>query len=167
MSLAIATAPVTLAGAWLQSRYPGFAATLARSGRAALDELARQPGRRRWRYARSAAVADGLHGATAAGSPAPRRATAPARAVTALAATGSAGLHPRLHGVPSRGSRGAAVHRDIDRRGLTIVATGLAAPFGAEIATLAYTLAVIVIAMPIVVMGFRGERAKRIGPSTP
>src|SRR5215213_9580519 len=37
MSLAIATAPVTLAGAWLQSRYPEYAATLARSGRTALD----------------------------------------------------------------------------------------------------------------------------------
>jgi hypothetical protein len=46
---------------------------------------------------------------------------------------------------------------------LTVAATALAAPRGADLATLVYSLAVLAIALPIVTIAFRAERAKRIG----
>ena len=164
MSLAIATAPVTLAGAWLQSRYPQYAATLARSGRQALDDLARRAG------ARALGVC-ALGGMAATGAAwlihrfLPRfsdRLLSPAL-VAALCATGLGWIAIHALAAYLRAERreplfaGAALGA-----GLTIVATAFAAPRGAEIATLVYSLAVLALAVPIVSIAFRAERAKRV-----
>ena len=164
MSLAIATAPVTLAGAWLQSRYPQYAATLARSGRRALDELARRAG------ARALGVC-ALGGTAATGAAwlihrfLPRlgdRLLSPSL-VAALCATGLGWI--AIHAL--------AAYLRAERReplfaatalgtGLTVVATALAAPRGAEVATLVYSLVVLTVAVPIVSIAFRAERARRM-----
>jgi hypothetical protein len=164
MSLAIATAPATLAGAWLQSRYPRFAATLAQSGRAALDALAR----------RSTAEALGvctLGGIAVTAVAALLQRSAPAlgarllatESVAALCATGLAWIAIQALAGYLRADRdeplllamagGAAV---------AVSATALAASRGVETAVRAYSLAVLFIAVPIVVLAFAAERSRRL-----
>lgn len=165
MSLAIATAPVTLAGAWLQSRYPEYAATLARSGRAALDALAGRAGAR----ALAVCAFGGIAATTAAWLIhrfVPRladRLLSPGL-VAALCATGLGWIAVHALAAYLRAERAeplfAATALGVV---LTVAATALAAPHGADIATRVYSLAVLVITLPIVTIAFRAERAKRIG----
>ncbi|MFL5619254.1 MAG: hypothetical protein ACJ79A_12785 [Gemmatimonadaceae bacterium] len=165
MSLAIATAPVTLAGAWLQSRYPEYAATLARSGRTALDELARRAGVR----ALAVCALGGLAATSAAWLihrflPRLGDRLLSTGLVAALCATGLGWIAIHALAAYLRAERVeplfAATALGV---ALTTTATALAAPRGAEVATLTYSLAVLAIALPIVTIAFRAERAKRIG----
>ena len=163
MSLAIATAPVTLAGAWLQSRYPRFAATLATSGRPALDALVRQ----------SAALALGvcaLGGVAVmvftallhARAPQLAARLLPTWAVTALAATGLGWLAIHAFTGYLRADREEPLLTATSIGvAITIVASAVAAPHGPDAATLAYTLAVLAGAVPLVAWRFVVERSRR------
>jgi hypothetical protein len=164
MSLAIATAPVTLAGAWLQSRYPRFAATLATSGRTALDALVRQSAG--WSLAVCALGSVAVMAFTAAlHSYAPHLAARllPTWAVTALAATGLGWLSIHAFTGYLRADREEPLLA-VTSAGviLTVVASALVASRGPEAATLAYSLAVLVGALPLVASKFAAERARRM-----
>jgi hypothetical protein len=168
MSLAIATAPVTLAGAWLQSKYPEYAATLAGSGRAAFDVLARRAGAR----ALTVCALGGVAATTAAWLIhrfVPRlgdRLLSPGL-VAALCATGLVWIVIHALAAYLRAEREeplfAATALGIS---FAIAATSLAAPLGAQIATRTYSLAVLTITLPIVAIAFRAERTKRLGASS-
>jgi hypothetical protein len=164
MSLAIATAPLMLAGAWLQSRYPRFASTLSTSGRPALDTLA-------WHAATWSLVVCAIGGAAVMVFTAALHALVPqlaARllstwAVTALAATGLGWL--AIHAFagylradreePLLGATSAGV-------AITIFSSAVAASRGPEAAVFAYTVAVLAGALPLVASKFVVERGKRV-----
>ena len=164
MSLAIATAPVTLAGAWLQSRYPSFAATLATSGRSAFDTLVRRSAA--WALAVCALGGAVVFVFTATlHAFAPHLATRllPTWAVAALAATGLGWLAIHAFTAYLRADREepllAATSVGV---AIAILASALAAPSGAETATLAYALAVLAGTLPLVAWRFVVERSKRV-----
>jgi hypothetical protein len=164
MSLAIAAAPVTMAGAWLQSRYPRFAATLATNGRPALDALVRQSAG--WSLAVCAlggAVVMGFAAALHAYAPHLAERLLPTWAVTTLSATGLGWLAIQAFTGYLRADREepllAATAVGV---AVTLLASALAAPHGPEAATLAYSLAVLAAALPLVAWRFGAERAKRL-----
>ena len=134
MALAIATAPATVAGAWLQSRYPRFAATLATSGRSALDVLVRRSAG----WALGVCAVGGVvvmlfSGALHAYAPQLGARLLPTWAVTALAATGLGWLAIHAFTGYLRADREepllAAASVGV---ATTLVASALAAPYGAE-----------------------------------
>jgi hypothetical protein len=169
MSLAIATAPVTLAGAWLQSRYPRFAATLATSGRSALDTLVRQSAA--WSLAVCALGGVVVMLFTAAlHSQAPHLAARllPTWAVTMLSATGLAWLAIHAFTGYLRADREEPLlSATVVGVAVTLLASALGARRGPEAATLAYSLAVLAGALPIVASKFAAERAKRVRHADP
>ena len=164
MSLAIATAPVTMAGAWLQSRYPRFAATLATSGRPALDALVRQSAGWALGVCALGGVVVMVFTATLhAQTPHLAERLLPTWAVTALAATGLGWLSIHAFTGYLRADREepllAATSVGV---AITIVASALAASRGPDAATLAYALAVLAGALPLVAWRFIVERSRRV-----
>jgi hypothetical protein len=164
MSLAIATAPVTMAGAWLQSRYPRFAATLATNGRPALDILVRQSAGWALGVCAVGGVVVMVFTATVhAQAPHLAERLLPTWAVTALAATGLGWLAIHAFTGYLRADREepllAATSVGV---AITIVASALAASRGPDAATLAYALAVLAGALPLVAWRFIVERSRRV-----
>ena len=161
MSLAIATAPATLGAAWLQSRYPRFAATLAAEGREALDALARR--------AASQALGVCLLGGVAVTAvvallhrvaPALGARMLPAWTVAALCTTGLAWVAIQAMSGYLRSDRAEPLVAATTAGVLLAVgATAVSASHGAVVATLAYSAAVVLGALPIAALGF--ARARR------
>jgi hypothetical protein len=169
MSLAIATAPLMIAGAWLQSRYPQFAATLATKGRPAFDDLVRHTAA--WSLGVCAVGGIGVMVFTAAlHAQAPHLATRllPTWAVTALAATGLGWLaiHAFTGYLRANREEPLLVVTSIGSL-ITILASAFAARRGPEAAVLAYALAVLAGALPLVAWKFVIERSKRIQHDDP
>jgi len=164
MSLAIATAPVTMAGAWLQSRYPRFAATLATSGRTALDTLVRQSAG--WSLgvcALGGAVVMVFTAALHSHAPHLAARLLPTWAVTALSATGLGWLAIHAFTGYLRADREEPLLSvTVAGVAVTLVASALGARLGPEAATFAYSLAVLAGALPIVALKFVAERARRV-----
>jgi hypothetical protein len=164
MSLAIATAPVTVAGAWLQSRYPQFAATLVTSGRPALDALVRKSAA--WSLALCALGGVVVMVFTAwlnAYAPNLAARLLPTWAVTALSATGLGWLLVHAFTGYLRANREEPLLAAISvGAALTIFASAVAARRGPESAVLSYTVAVLAGALPLVASRFVVERWKRV-----
>jgi hypothetical protein len=164
MSLAIATAPVTLASAWLQSRYPRFAATLVTEGRAALDALVR-------RTAGASLIVCALGGiavttvAAALQAYVPRLGVRllPTPAVAALCLTGLGWLAIQAFTAYLRADRDEPLLGATSLGvAVTIAVSAIFAARGAVTATLAYSLAVMAGALPLVAIAFAVERSRRI-----
>jgi hypothetical protein len=163
MSLAIATAPNTLSGAWLQSRLPQFASTLAADGRDALNALAMRAARDALFVCCAAGLA--IVGAAAiihAYRPALGARLLPVGAVAALCATGVAWVTIQaLTGYlradreePLFGVMAAGV-------GTTVLVAALAAPFGGVVTAYAYSATVLLVVLPLAGSGFRRALSRR------
>jgi hypothetical protein len=163
MSLAIATAPVTLAAAWLQSRYPRFASTLAVGGRRALDTLARSSAA----YALAVCALGGA-GVTAVTALlhvyAPRLGARllPTSAVAALCASGLAWIAIQALTGYLRAYREEPL-LTVTSAGvaMAMIATAMAAQRGAAAATIVYSLVVLCGLLPILAIAFGAERSRR------
>ena len=164
MSLAIATGPVTLAGAWLQSRYPRFASTLSTRGRAALDSLVR-------RSTTEALVVCALGTAAVIGlvllldgyAPSLRARLLPTWTVALLCATGFGWIAIQSLTAYLRADRDEPLLAVTSLSvGITIAITALVARRGVMAATSAYALAILAIAVPLVAAAFRLERSRRM-----
>jgi hypothetical protein len=163
MSLAIATAPVTIAGAWLQSRYPRFAATLATSGRPALDTLVRQSAG--WALtvcALGGVVVMSFTAALHTHAPHLGARLLPTWAVTALSATGLGWLAIQAFTGYLRADREEPLLAvTVAGVGLTLLASVIGAQRGPAAAALAYASAVLAGALPLVAWKFADERSRR------
>jgi hypothetical protein len=168
MSLALATGPVTLAGAWLQSRYPRFAATLATQGRAALDSLVRRSTTR-------ALIVCTIGGAGVIGltlllgryAPSLRARLLPTWTVALLCATGLGWTAIQALTAYLRADREEPLLAVTTLCVvITIAITALAAPRGVLTATLAYAMSIMMIAVPLVALAFGRERSTRIDHRT-
>lgn len=168
MSLAIATAPATLGSAWLQSRYPLFAATLAAEGRRGLDTLAGRAARQALLVCLIGGV--GLTSAVALlhrVQPALAARLLPTWAVAILCATSFAWVAIQALTGYLRADREeplfAATAAGV---AVTVGVAAVAAPYGAATTCVAYAAAVILIAVPFALAGFRRARARHLSPHT-
>lgn len=161
MSLAIATAPATLGAAWLQSRYPRFAATLVAEGRGALDVLARR--------AAAQALSVCLLGGVAVTAvvavlhrefPVLGARVLPTWAVAALCATGLVWVAIQAMSGYLRSDRAEPmVVATTIGVAMVVIAAAVGAMSGAEGATVAYSGAVVLGALPVALISF--VRARR------